>query len=62
MSQDFRIGDRIEDFEGDMATVRDIQPDGRLVIEWDCNPGHQVMPHPSYPTDFINHSAQDRDA
>lgn len=40
-----KIGDLVEDREGDKAVVRADYEDGYVGIEWDCNPGEIARVH-----------------
>jgi hypothetical protein len=40
-----KIGDLVEDREGDKAIVRADYEDGYVGIEWDCNPGEIARVH-----------------
>lgn len=42
-----KIGDLVEDREGDKAVIRADYEDGYVGIEWDCNPGEVARVHVS---------------
>jgi hypothetical protein len=47
---EFQPGDRVEDMEGDKATVRETEAGKIVALEWDCRPGVTVRPHGSFMT------------
>lgn len=54
-----RVGDLVEDREGDKAVVREVHDDGYVSIEWDCRPNRLARIHESLLT---NLSSRTRDA